>query len=123
MLIKSAPMERQSWRPGRAALPPAPLYLSLLPSSPGAARGLGLGALCRDVLIEYSKLMKYQPEPSAKAWCYDGPMGLRQFGPDPNDAADVLETYPWCALNPNDAADVLETYPWCALKFALWGNP
>jgi len=50
----------------------------------------------RDVLIEYSKLMKYQPQPSGNAWCYDGPLALRQFGPDANDAADVLETYPWC---------------------------
>jgi hypothetical protein len=59
------------------------------------------GAACcffdRDVLIEYGKLMRYQPVPTEKAYCYDGPLALRQFGPDPNDAADVLETYPWCA--------------------------
>lgn len=40
--------------------------------------------------------MRYQPVPTEKAYCYDGPLLLRQFGPDPNDAADVLETYPWC---------------------------
>ena len=49
------------------------------------------------MLIEYGKLMKYRPTPSANSYCYDGPLALRQFGPDPNDAADVLETYPWCA--------------------------
>lgn len=53
----------------------------------------------RDVLIEYGKLMKYRPQPTAAAYCYDGPLALRQFGPDPNDAADVLETYPWCACS------------------------
>ena len=49
------------------------------------------------MLIEYGKLMKYTPTPTKNAYCYDGPLVLRQFGPDPNDAADVLETYPWCA--------------------------
>ena len=47
--------------------------------------------------MEYGKLMKYKPTPTEHAYCYDGPLALRQFGPDPNDAADVLETYPWCA--------------------------
>ncbi len=51
----------------------------------------------RDVLIEYGKLMRYKPKPSKGAWCYDGPMVLRQFGPRPADGADVLEAYPWCA--------------------------
>ncbi len=41
--------------------------------------------------------MKYTPTPSKNAYCYDGPLVLRQFGPNPKDAADVLETYPWCA--------------------------
>jgi len=54
-------------------------------------------APARDVLIEYGKLMKYTPKPSKNAYCYDGPLVLRQFGPNPNDAADVLETYPWYA--------------------------
>ena len=44
--------------------------------------------------------MKYKPKPSKNFYCYDGPLLLRQFGPDPNDAADVLETYPWCVLAP-----------------------
>ncbi len=52
----------------------------------------------RDVLIEYGKLMRYKPKPSKGAWCYDGPMVLRQFGPRPADGADVLEAYPWCAV-------------------------
>ena len=68
---------------------------------PGADADVGLNAAAacprRDVLVEYGKLMKYNPTPTKNAYCYDGPLALRQFGPDPNDAADVLETYPWCA--------------------------
>ena len=86
----------------------------LRPPPPGLAAPLNQALNCgsggsmwrRDVLIEYSKLMRYQPEPSQNAWCYDGPMVLRQFGPDPNDAADVLETYPWCAAYPSIPSDL-----------------
>ena len=54
--------------------------------------------LCaRDVLVEYGKLMRYTPAPTGEAYCYDGPLALRQFGPEASDAANVLETYPWCA--------------------------
>ena len=49
------------------------------------------------MLIEYGKLMKYQPEPSKGGYCYDGPLALRQFGPKIEDAAEVLENNPWCA--------------------------
>ena len=62
----------------------------------------------RDVLIEYGKLMKYKPQPSKGAWCYDGPMVLRQFGPRPADGADILESYPWCVRFRLDLSDDLQ---------------
>ena len=45
----------------------------------------------RDVLVAYGSLMKYKPQPTAGAVCYDGLLALRGFGPNPADAADILE--------------------------------
>ncbi len=45
----------------------------------------------RDVLVAYGRLMKYKPRPTPGAACYDGLLALRGFGPNPADAADVLE--------------------------------
>lgn len=52
---------------------------------------------CRDVLVAYGGLMRYKPTPTPGAMCYDGLLALRQFGPNPGDAAGVLEA---CALGP-----------------------
>jgi hypothetical protein len=51
--------------------------------------------MCRDTLEVYGSLMRYQPEPTANAYCYDGPLAARQFGPNPDDVAEVLDAYPW----------------------------
>ena len=39
--------------------------------------------------------MRYKPRPTPGAVCYDGLLALRGFGPNPADAADVLEA---CAM-------------------------
>ena len=46
----------------------------------------------RDVLVAYGRLIEYKPKPTPGAACYDGLLALRGFGPNPADAADVLES-------------------------------
>ena len=48
--------------------------------------------------------MRYKPRPTPGAACYDGLLALRGFGPNPADAADVLEACALCTYSEGNAS-------------------